>query len=76
MRVRVWGCVCVCVCFFLHLCASMCRKIHSYQILHRGTTQTAGAGEEQHLTFTTMEPRHHANTREKHQLPHNLVIIE
>lgn len=33
-------------------------------------------GREQHLTFTTTVPHHHANMMEKNQLTHNVAIIE
>lgn len=67
--------MCVCVCELV-LCASLRRKIYSYSIHIPELAQTAGTGGEQHLTFTTVVPHRHANMLVKHQLSHNLVIIE
>lgn len=33
-------------------------------------------GWEQHLTFTTVVPRRHANMMKKNQRSHNVVVIE
>ncbi len=76
--IKMCMCVCVCasVCVCVSVCACMCTKIHCYQIQIPGLTQTARTGGEQHLTFTTIVPHHHANMQAKHQLSHNLIIIE
>lgn len=85
--VTVYLCLCVCVrhsmcrCAFVcallfALCASTCRKIHSYQIQIPRLALTAESGTGQHLTFNTIMPPFLAEMLVKHQPSYNLVIIE